>query len=61
VVLPFKNAGFGEFQTYLQAGRPDEFLKKVAQNVVLRFFPNSKLQNAKFPTVTLPNFKSSNE
>jgi hypothetical protein len=24
------------------------------------FFPNVKLQNAKFPTVTLPNFKSSN-
>jgi hypothetical protein len=38
VVLPFKNAGFGEFQTYLQAGRPDEFLKKVAQNVAQPFF-----------------------
>jgi hypothetical protein len=24
---------------------------------VLRFFPNSKLQNSKFPNVTLPNFE----
>jgi hypothetical protein len=38
VVLPFKNAGFGEFQTYLQAGRSDEFLKKVAQNVAQPIF-----------------------
>jgi hypothetical protein len=35
---------------------PDECVKKSATF----FLPNVKLQNAKFSTVTLPNFKSSN-